>query len=254
MKSFVSRTTGYTLRYLEFQGSGTPLVMIHGLGCASSYEYPHVALAGPLRQRHTILIDLLGFGFSDQPADFGYGIADHARMVADFIADRAFPRIDLFGHSMGGAVAIEAAGLLGPVIGNLVLSEANLDTGGGPFSQRVAAWSEADYVLKAHAATIAEAVAVGNADWAATMRLSSPRAVHRAAQSLVDGADPSWRDRLYRHPARKAFIFGERSLPDPDSDVLASHGIHILVVREAGHSMGIENPPGLAEAIASATS
>lgn len=38
------------------------------------------------------------------------------------------------------------------------------------------------------------------------------------------------------------FIFGEKSLPDPDLQVLAEHGIQIEVVKNAGHSMAWENP------------
>ncbi|WP_210187226.1 hypothetical protein, partial [Agrobacterium pusense] len=68
-----------------------------------------------------------------------------------------------------------------------------------------------------------------------------------------DRSNPDWRSRFLRHPARKGFIFGERSLPDPDMEILSSQGIRVIVVPDAGHSMGLENPHGLAQAIADAS-
>lgn len=253
MHVFPTSIPGACMRYLEIEGSGIPLVMIHGLGCASSYEYPHVANSPALRGRHCILLDLLGFGFSDQPRDFGYHVHDHAQQLVRFIEAQEWKQIDLYGHSMGGSVAIEAANLIGNAR-HLILSEANLDSGGGEFSRPIAAAQEADYISGGHLRTIDAAKAAGDADWAATMRVASARAVYRGAKSLVDGGTPAWRSRFLSHPAQKAFIFGERSLPDPDQEILASQGIMVFVVPDAGHSMSLENPHGLAEAIAKACS
>lgn len=226
-----------------------PLLMLHGLGCASSFEYPHVARAPALAERHIILLDLFGFGYSDQPTDFGYRVTDHANTVAEFVGLMQLGRIDLYGHSMGGTVAIEVATLLGKDIVNLVLSEANLDSGGGQFSKAIALASEEDYVEETHAEIVAAAQSSGNTDWATTMRASDPRAVYWGARSLVDGGTTSWRSQLYDQPSSKSFIFGERSLPDPDFAILQAAGIQTLSVPEAGHSMGLENPIGLAECI-----
>lgn len=242
------------MRYLEFKGDGIPLLMIHGLGCASSFEYPHVATAPALSGRHLFLIDLLGFGFSDRPDDFGYRVRDHALQIYRFVKDQDLSQIDIYGHSMGGSVAIEVADLLGHQVNHLVLSEANLDSGGGAFSRAIAASSEADYVNTGHLRMIDDAQTGGNKEWAATMRSASALAVYRGARSLVEGRTPDWRSRLLRHPSRKTFIFGEHSLPNPDAEILPSQGIGVLVVPNAGHSMGLENPHGLATAISEASS
>lgn len=242
------------MRYLEFSGTGIPLLMIHGLGCASSFEYPHVARSPALAGRHAILIDLLGFGFSDRPDDFGYRVQDHAEQVCAFVESRGFKEVDLYGHSMGGSVAIEAADLLGNRVRNLILSEANLDSGGGAFSSPIAAMGEDAYVNGGHVKTRDAAEAAGDEGWATTMRAASARAVYRGAKSLVEGSSPDWRTRFLRHLALKSYIFGERSLPDPDHGVLSSHGVAIFVVPDAGHSMSLENPGGLGTAIAEALS
>lgn len=40
MNSFYSQHAGCTVRWHDLPGTGDPVVFIHGLGCASSYEYP----------------------------------------------------------------------------------------------------------------------------------------------------------------------------------------------------------------------
>lgn len=250
MKSAVLEISGAHLRYLEFGGDGDPVLMLHGLGCASSFEYPHVARSAALQQRHMLLVDLLGFGFSDRPDDFGYGISDHARTVAELVEQRGFSSVSLYGHSMGGSVAIEVADLLGSRVTHLVLSEANLDPGGGQFSRSIAAIGEDAYVNGGHEQTIREARAAGADAWAATMRSAAPSAVFLGAQSLIQGGSPDWRSRFVKHPARKTYLFGDRNLPDPDVEALGAAGIRVLTVADAGHSMSVENAAGLAAAIA----
>ncbi|MFD1787865.1 alpha/beta fold hydrolase [Sphingomonas floccifaciens] len=250
MKTFTTADGASKLRYLEFAGDTPPLLMLHGLGCSSSLEYPHVACAPALHGRHVILIDLLGHGYSDRPAAFGYGVLDHAEVIRDFVEGIGLGPVDIYGHSMGGSVAIDAAGLLGDRVRRLILSEANLDSGGGEFSRPIAAASEADYVDGGHLRACEDAMAAGDEGWAATMRAASAAAVHRGASSLVAGGSPDWRAGFLTHPARKTFVFGEHSLPDPDADMLRSNGVQVLVVPNAGHSMSLENPHGLAAAIA----
>lgn len=252
MKSFYPKDREGALRYIEINDVGTPLIFLHGLGCASSFEYPHVALADPLAGKHSFLVDFFGSGYSDRPESFSYRVEDHAQLIFEFVEYLGVPEVDIYGHSMGGTVAIETATLLKERVRHLVLSEANLDNGGGEFSRDIASVTENAYVFQKHLETINDAEASGYADWATTMCQSDPKAVYRGAKSLVDGSTSDWRKLFYKHPATKTFIFGEQSLPDPDFEALAEMGIPTQVVRQAGHSMGLENPEGLAAAIGEA--
>lgn len=112
MNGFYSPQAGATVRWLDLPGYGEPIVFIHGLGCASSYDYPRVAADPALAGRRMILVDLPGFGYSDKPESFSYRIADQAAVVVELVDRLALERCYLFGHSMGGSVAIEAAGRL----------------------------------------------------------------------------------------------------------------------------------------------
>jgi pimeloyl-ACP methyl ester carboxylesterase len=40
MNSYFSSFAGANVRWFDFPGHGDPVVFIHGLGCASSYDYP----------------------------------------------------------------------------------------------------------------------------------------------------------------------------------------------------------------------
>lgn len=234
-------------RVLERPGAGIPLVILHGLGCAGR-DYAPVIKAPGLAGRRVLLVDLPGHGQAARPADFGYRIADLARATAQRLA--RIGRFDLFGHSMGGAVAIEVAAALAPQVAHLVLAEPNLDPGGGPFSRALAAMDEAAYVARGHARVVAEARRGGNPAWAASMAQALPLAVHRAASDLVAGSD--WRGQLLALDRPRTVLFGARSLPDPDVERLATAGIATAVIPDCGHSMATDNPVGLAAALAAA--
>ena len=253
MKSLVLEAPKATLRFHDLAGVGAPLVFVHGLGCASSCDYPAVARDPALASRRAILVDLLGSGFSDRPEGFAYSVSAHARVLVALIDALHVATCDLYGHSMGGAVAIVAATMLPGCVGHLVLSEPNLDPGGGVFSRSIAGQPEAAYVASGHAETIREAARSGNHIWAGSMAATAPFAAHRAAVSLVEGASPSWRRRLLALDVPRTVLFGARSLPDPDAESLPASGVGVAIVPDAGHSMAWENPSGLAYLIGSKT-
>ena len=109
MLTFTPKNVGATLRYFDLPGRGVPLLFLHGMGCASSSDYPRVAAAPQLQQRRRILIDLLGSGYSDRPTRFPYTVQAHATSVSGLIRHLGLPAVHPYGHSMSGAVAIVVA-------------------------------------------------------------------------------------------------------------------------------------------------
>lgn len=83
----------------------------------------------------SVHIDLPGSGYSDQPLDFAYRTTDNARVVIGQIRHLQLPSSYLYGHSMSGSVAIEVADELSDRMAGLIVSECNLDAGGGMFSK-----------------------------------------------------------------------------------------------------------------------
>lgn len=240
---------GPVVRAREVVGRGPPIVFVHGLGCASTVDYAAVVASPALADRHVVLLDLLGHGHSDRPDDGTYTVAAHAGVVVEVVAALGAPAVALFGHSMGGAVAIEAATQLGSRVVGLVLSEPNLEPGGGVYSRAIAAIPEARYVALGHAHLAHQARLGGNTGWADTLRLASARAVHHSALSLIAGSSPSWFVQLRALPVPRMVLFGELSLPDGDHQRLPGAGVRVDVVPRAGHAMAYEAPEALAACI-----
>ncbi|MFM2486963.1 alpha/beta fold hydrolase [Celerinatantimonas yamalensis] len=239
------------LRYQDFPGDDVPIVFIHGLGCASSFDYPQVASMRSLSDHRRILVDLIGSGYSDKPETFDYTIANHANCIEKLLDHLHIDNVVIYGHSMGGAISIVLANLIKNRVNALILSEANLDAGGGFFSKKIASFTENDFKNFGYANLIKESVASGNTEWAAGLSNSSPIAIHRNAISLINGQVPSWRQLYYSLGTAKTYIFGSHSLPDSDYDELNKNHINVVVVSNAGHSMAWENPKELASVIAS---
>ena len=154
MNSFYSRQAGCTVRWQELPGHGEPLVFIHGLGCASSYEYPRIVCDPQFGSRRAILIDLPGSGYSDKPEAFSYQTSAQARVVIELLNHSAITSFWLYGHSMGGSIAIEAAELAGSRLLGLIVSEPNFHAGGGTFSREIATQAEEYFVSQGYRAML----------------------------------------------------------------------------------------------------
>jgi pimeloyl-ACP methyl ester carboxylesterase len=107
--SFESRTVtmdGLKIHYF-CGGSGTPLVLVHGLGSSAAVEFYYNL--EPLAARHRVLaIDLPGFGRSDKPA-LDYTIELFVKAVSDLMTSEGVERAAVIGVSMGGRVALGLA-------------------------------------------------------------------------------------------------------------------------------------------------
>lgn len=238
---------GAYLRYIDIPGPEPPIVYLHGLGCASTVDYPVVATRPPLARHRALLVDFFGHGYSDAPESFGYTLEDHADSVARLVGALGIGRFVLFGHSMGGSVAITLAAVRPDLVEQLILTEANLNPGGGFISREMAVTQPHDMP-----ALLARFLADGRMSisrWA-TFHAADPSALQRSAAGLVAGTVPTMKERLYALELPRAYIVGERNLPDPDVAVLESNGVRVPVVPAAGHDMAFENPGGLADRVA----
>lgn len=242
MYSLHSTTAGATVRWHDFPGSGIPVVFIHGIGCASSYEYPRVVTDPAFGGRRAILIDLPGFGYSDKPLHFDYSTTQQAAVVVELLDSLGITQLDLFGHSMGGSIAIEMAETLGSRVRTLGVSEPNFHRGGGLYSRMMVAVPEQQFVETEYARILAEETS----PWKGCFQNAAPHAVWRAAKSMVEGIAPSWVERFLALEGKKAVIFGAHTLPDDDATALAESDIPLHVVADAGHSMAWENPSAFA--------
>ena len=220
-------------------------------------DFPVVAAQPRLADRRRILIDLLGFGYSDRPVDYGYSLEDHAAAAACVLDHLGIEGAVVIGHSMGGTIAVALALSHPALVGRLVMAEANLDPGVGGGSKIIAAFDEEIYVASGHAEFIARLQGIAGEDpilynYLGVLALADPRAMYRSAVGLLRGTRPPQRQALARMEIPRAFIVGERSLPEYDVHALQVLGLKVLIVTQAGHAMMDENQTGFADAIAQA--
>lgn len=248
------------IRFHNMAGADPPLVLIHGLGCAAG-DYVETARDVRLAAHRTILVDLLGFGFSDRPAGFSYTLDAHAAVVLRLLdalrLERGLARAILFGHSMGGAIAVRCAASRPDLFAALIVAEANLRPGGGALSRPVAAQDEATYVRAGHAALLRECMirvpgAIRHASFVARLHLASPLAVHRSACALIADGDPTTGARLGRLGLPRTLLYGTQSTLDPAWQAAGDAGVRLLPVPGAGHDMMHDAPDAFVAALARA--
>jgi pimeloyl-ACP methyl ester carboxylesterase len=246
------------LRYYDLPGGGPPRLYLHCLGGAAAL-YLRTALHGALAARRAVLVDLLGFGFSDRPEEFGYGPADQAEVVAVLLDRLGLHGCDVIGHSMGGHVALALAVRRPDLVARLVLAEAPIAIGPGSASGAIAAQTEAHFRavgFESFVGAIRAAAVAGDAGIAPFLgacQVAAPHAVYRNAVGLVRGMAMQ-RTSFLHLPLTRAYVWGARTLQETEHagvlGELAAHGIESIVVPEAGHHMNLDNPAGFAGALA----
>jgi pimeloyl-ACP methyl ester carboxylesterase len=96
-----------SLNYVR-EGSGPPLLLIHGLGGALATWEPVIGLLAP--HRDVIAIDMPGFGRSERLADgTRHSAVEMGREIAGFCAEIGLDQPHLAGNSLGAWVALEMA-------------------------------------------------------------------------------------------------------------------------------------------------
>jgi len=95
-----------TLRYVD-AGSGTPVILLHGLA-SSLYSWRYVLAPIAAAGFRVIAFDNKGFGFSDKPPA-GYSNTDYVRVLIQLMDSLKISDAVLVGSSMGGAIAADAA-------------------------------------------------------------------------------------------------------------------------------------------------
>ena len=104
-------------------GGGTPLVLVHGTPAHAIIWRELVPLfvgAG----FHVHLYDLLGFGASERPVDADTSMAAQVTLLAALLDHWQLPTTHLFGHDIGGAIALRLAFEQGARLRSLTIADA----------------------------------------------------------------------------------------------------------------------------------
>lgn len=112
---------GIKTNYLE-AGQGDPVVLIHGSGPGvTSYANWRLVLPALAENYRVVAPDMVGFGFSERPANIDYGVQTWADQVVGLMDTLELPKAHLVGNSFGGAIALRIATQHPDRVGKLVL-------------------------------------------------------------------------------------------------------------------------------------
>ncbi len=110
--------------YFTVQGSGKPVVFLHGWGCNGQIFSQTASLLPHFR---CYLPDFNGFGSSSAPPPSGWNVTDYAIELRRFLSINGITRPLLVGHSFGCRVAVRFASLFpNDAIGLLLFAPAGI--------------------------------------------------------------------------------------------------------------------------------
>ncbi|MDR5756847.1 alpha/beta hydrolase [Caballeronia sp. LZ035] len=252
MNTFAADETGNILRYLDlYSDSSTeqPLLFIHGLGCASSSDYSPVVASKSYSRQRSLLMDLMGSGFSDKPHAGKYSSVAQVASLSKFIGAQAFSSVDLFGHSAGAFIALKLAQDLPKRRGMLILCEPGINEYGVSMLSEITAMSEDEFVEQGFAAFLAELKVQGTNDaWLGPFSVASSHAIYQWATSALDDNASDWIGDLARLDGEKGVILSA-SATSEDIGKFEQAGCVVQCVPDTAHMIAYDNPEGLAEAI-----
>jgi len=102
---YLTLPTSIRLHYLDWGGSGRPLLLLHGLASSCRiWDFTAPLLA---ERFHTLAVDQRGHGLSDKPGS--YTFAEVTGDLAAFIDALGLERPVIAGHSWGAGVALQFA-------------------------------------------------------------------------------------------------------------------------------------------------
>jgi pimeloyl-ACP methyl ester carboxylesterase len=94
------------MHYVD-EGSGPPLLMVHG---TPTWSFLYRRLIADLMRDHRVIApDHLGFGLSDHPPDWSYRPEDHARNLERLIEALELRDVTLVVHDFGGPIGLSYA-------------------------------------------------------------------------------------------------------------------------------------------------
>jgi esterase len=256
---------GLTLHYVDWGGSGAPLVMLHGLsGHARTWDHTAAALSDRYR---VLALDQRGHGDSDWAPQ--YGLRPMAKDLLAWLDALDLSEVTLMGSSMGGLVSFVFAAAHPERVGRMVIMDIGPELAPAG-SANVTSGLAANDVFSSEDEAFAQARAANPRPTDATLR----HRVRHNLRKLPDGTLTYKYDKELRRNPRALFDHTPdelwaawRAVSCPvllvraaDSDVLAADtaqrmlaenpNVSFASIPDCGHSITLDRPDGLLEVVA----
>jgi esterase len=255
---------GRTFHYVDWDGGGPPLVMLHGLsGHARTWDHAAAALSD---RYHVLALDQRGHGDSEWAPQ--YGLRPMAQDLLGYLDALDLPAVTLMGLSMGGLVSFVFASAHPDRVARLVIMDIGPEIPPAG-SANVASGLAAKDVFSSEDEAFELARAANPRPTDATLR---HRVTHNL-RALPDGTLTFKYDKELRRNPRVLFDHTAdelwaawRTVSCPvllvrgaDSDVLAADtaqrmlaenpNVSFASIPDCGHSITLDRPDGLLEVV-----
>ncbi|MFI0815742.1 alpha/beta fold hydrolase [Streptomyces sp. NPDC021098] len=231
---------------LHRDGTGTPLVFLHGFG-STKEDYADVVQQERLADRPVLAYDAPGCGGSGC-ADLGAVSVPFLVSVAEqVLAARQIDRFHLIGHSMGGLTAL----LLADGDPGRIASFTNIEGNVAPedcfLSRQIVthAHDDPDEFLAGFAERIGGSRFHGGALYASSLphkvRAGAARSIFESMVELSDHG--KLLDRFLSLPAPTMFMYGEQNDTLSYLPALSDGGVELAEIAHCAHFPMYSNPP-----------
>ncbi len=264
---------GRTVSYVEWDGPGIPIVLVHGMGSSGTTWGSVPAELGAAHR--VIVLDLPGHGRSDAgPGDYSLGAL--ASTVRDLLDWLGIEQVHLVGHSLGGGIAMQFAYQFPTRVASMTLESSG---GLGPdagVGLRAASLPGAELVLRMLASRRVQDWAMWTGTRLSALGVRSASAAERGLDRLAvlgardrrdaflatlravvgpQGQRVSALERLSLVDGRRVLIvWGDRDAVIPVEHGHTAHaalpGSRLVVFGEAGHEPHTSDGPRFAEVVA----
>lgn len=231
---------------LHRDGTGTPLVFLHGFG-STKEDYADVIQQPRLAGRPVLAYDAPGCGASTCADLRAVSILFLVSVAEQVLEARQIDRFHIVGHSMGGLTAL----LLADAHPGRVASFTNIEGNVAPedcfLSRQILthAHDDPDEFLVRFAERVGGSRFYGGALYASSLphkvRAGAVRAIF---ESMVDLSDHGkLLDRFLALPAPKTFMYGEQNNTLSYLPALAEGGVELAEIEHCAHFPMYSNPP-----------
>lgn len=227
-------------------GIGPALLLLHGLGC-SMRSYAGIWQHEALGRRAVCAFDLPGFGDSAFNAAFPCSMEAYAAVGVSFLDRMGVGNVILVGHSMGGAVALLMASLLGPRLKGFVSVEGNCVAADCGVSRVAGTMTQKEFEERFYPSFTARTDPLHRAFLA--LELADPSAFYRSARSLWEWSCSEKLLALFMEMCvPKLYVHGRRDKRLPVLERLGS--VEKRSIPDSGHFPMNENPAFFYRALA----